>query len=199
MRLQPTAHFATWKQGDEDALLEIIQSTLIAPVDVWRRFELAVAVGIGQALSEETGASMQLNMVADGSATPIVECGRFGIYWQSTTKALHQASARNLPKSERTRHLRAYGKGQSIDRPDLVVVDEYAGRALAIVEVKYLEGDTANARFREAMGQIVRYARGYGGAGEIDGIIRRSLVAVSREAPELLDVSAPAPLATGLS
>ncbi len=181
--------------GDEDALLEIIQSTLIAPVDVWRRFELALAVGIGQALSEETGAPMQLNIVADGSATPIVECGRFCIYWQSTTK--HYTKPPPEPSEVRADvALAAYGKGQSIDRPDLVVVDEHAGRALAIVEVKYLEGDTANARFREAMDQIVRYARGYGSAGEIDGIIRRSLIAVSREAPELLDASAPAPLAT---
>lgn len=68
--------------------------------------------------------------------------------------------------------------------------------ALAIVEVKYLEGNTANARFREAMGQIVGNVRGYGSPGEIDGIVRRSLIVVSREAPELLDTSAPAPMAT---
>ncbi len=181
--------------GDDDALLEIVQSTLIAPVDVWRRFELAVAVGIGEAVSEKTGAPMRLNIVADGSVTPIVECGRYGIFWQSTTS--HYAKPPPEPSEVRAESaLAAYGKGQSTDRPDLVVVDMQAGRALAVVEVKYLEGDTANTRFREAMGQIVRYARGYGSAGEVDGIIRRSLIAVSREAPELLDKSAPAPMAT---
>lgn len=181
--------------GDDEALLEIVQSTLIAPVDVWRRFELAVAVGIGEALSEETGVPMQLNIVADGSATPIVQCGHYGIYWQSTTD--HYSKPPPEPSEVRAdTALGAYGKGQSIDRPDLIVVDEQAGCALAIIEVKYLEGDTANARFREAMGQIVRYARGYGSAAKIDGIIRRSLIAVSREAPELLDKSAPAPMAT---
>lgn len=181
--------------GDEDALLEVIQSTLIAPVDVWRRFELAVAVGIGQALAEETGTPMHINIVADGSATPIVECGRYAIYWQSTTKYYTRPS----PEPSEIKidaALAAYGKGHSIDRPDLVVVDEQAGHVLAIVEVKYLEGDTANARFREAMGQIVRYARGYGSASQIDGVIRRSLIAVSRDAPELLDMSAPAPMVT---
>lgn len=181
--------------GDAEALLEIIQSTLIAPVDVWRRFELAVAVGIGEALSKETGVPMQINIVADGSATPLVECGQYAIYWQSTTR--HYAKPPPEPSEVRAdTALTAYGKGQSTDRPDLVVVDEQAGCALAIVEVKYLEGDTANARFREAMGQIIRYARGYGSAAEIDGIIRRSLIAVSRKAPELLDTSAPAPMAT---
>lgn len=174
------------ESGDDDALLEIIRSTLIAPVDVWRRFELAVAVGIGQALAEETGTPMQLNIVAEGSATPILECGRYAIYWQSTTKHY----AKPLPEPSEIKSdvaLAAYGKGQSTNRPDLVVVDEQAGRALAIVEVKYLEGDTASARFREAMGQIVRYARGYGSTGDIDGIIRRSLIAVSRDAPMTTD------------
>lgn len=181
--------------GDEDALLQIIQDTLIAPVDIWRRFELAVAVGIGQALAEETKAPMQLNIVADGNAKPIVECGRYAIYWQNVTT--HYKRPPPEPSEIKTETaLAAYGKGQSIDRPDLVVVDEQAARALAIVEVKYLEGDTAGSRFREAMAQIVRYARGYCSASDVDTIIRRSMIAVSRDAPELLDKSAPAPMVT---
>lgn len=181
--------------GDDAALLEIIQSTLIAPVDIWRRFELVVAVGIGEALSKETGVPMRLSIVADGSATSVVECGHYGIYWQSKTK--HYARPPPEPSEVKVNNaLAAYGMGQSTDRPDLVVVDEKVGCVLAIVEVKYLEGDTANERFRDAMSQIIRYARGYGSTGEIDGIIRRSLIAVSREAPELFNTSAPAPMAT---
>jgi hypothetical protein len=181
--------------GDEYALLQIIQDTLIAPVDIWRRFELAVAVGIGQALAEETKVPMQLNIIADGNAKPIVECGRYAIYWQNVTT--HYKRPTPEPSEIKTETaLAAYDKGQSIDRPDLVVVDKQAGRALAIVEVKYLEGDTAGSRFREAMAQIVRYARSYGSAGDVDTIIRRSMIAVSRDAPGLLDKSAPAPMAT---
>lgn len=181
--------------GDEDAILEIIQSTLVAPVDIWRRFELAVAVGIGQALAEETSIPMQLNIVADGANKAIVECGRYGIYWQTTTK--HYQRPRPEPSEIRTEEaLAAYGMGQSGDRPDLVVVDEVAGRVLGIVEVKYLEGDTSSARLREAMSQIVRYARGYADPAQVSGVIRRSLIALSHSAPELLDTSAPAPMAT---
>lgn len=81
------------------------------------------------------------------------------------------------------------------DRPDLVIVDDEAGSVAAIVEVKYLAGDTANARFREAAGQIVRYGRGYCGEAELPSLIRRSLIALSREVPSLIDDTADAPRA----
>ena len=61
----------------------------------------------------------------------------------------------------------------SPDRPDLVIADRLAGQAVGIVEVKYLAGDTASARFREAAGQIVRYARGYRPEAEVDGLVSR--------------------------
>ena len=83
----------------------------------------------------------------------------------------------------------------AVDRPDLVIVDRLAGKAVGIVEVKYLAGDTASGRFREAAGQIVRYARGYSPEADLDRFIRSSLVALSREAPSLLDNTAAAPYA----
>lgn len=180
--------------GDEEALLSIIQSTLIAPLEIWRHFELAVAVGIGQALADETGVPMQLNVLAIGAAAPIVECGRYAIYWQHVTS--HYTAPAPEPSEQRAGvALAAYGMSQSTERPDLVIVDEEAGRVLAIVEVKYLAGDTASARFREALNQIVRYARGYGSAADINDLIGRSLIALSSDAPELLDMAAPAPMA----
>ena len=98
------------------------------------------------------------------------------------------------PSEERLEKvLAAYGMALSADRPDLVIADRQAGRAVGIVEVKYLAGDTASARFREAAGQIVRYARGYRPEAKVDGLVRASLVALSREAPALLDEAAPAP------
>jgi hypothetical protein len=81
----------------------------------------------------------------------------------------------------------------STERPDLVVVDTEARRAVAIVEVKYLAGDTGNARFREAAAQIVRYARGFCDESDLPALIRRSLIALSREAPPMIDESAVAP------
>ncbi len=90
--------------GEEEALRRVLNSTLIAPLDQWRRFELAVA---------------------------------------------------------------------------------------AIIEVKYVAADTAAARFREAVSQVVRYARGYSGSGSIDQLIRRSLIVLSIGSPDVLEDASP--------
>lgn len=180
--------------GDQDALLSIIQSTLIAPVEIWRRFELAVAVGIGKAIADVINLPMQLNIIAEGANLPIIECGRYGIYWQHVTR--HYVGPVPEPSEQAAEvALAAYGIGSSSDRPDLVIVDEQAERAIAIVEVKYLEGNSVNSRFRDGMNQIVRYSRGYGDAAEIKGLIRRSLIVMNERVPKMHDLSAPAPMA----
>jgi hypothetical protein len=67
------------------------------------------------------------------------------------------------------------------DRPDLVVVDKRRARVVGIVEVKFHEGDTPANRFREAVSQLVRYARGY--AVPTDELLRSSFVAMNAWAP----------------
>ena len=178
--------------GDEKALLHVVHSTLIGPLEQWRRFELAVGLGIGEALAEELGEPMSLAFLGKTSGIPIISCGSYDIFWQGggglfTPPALE-------PSEERLeRVLATYRMKLAADRPDLVIVDRKSGQAVAIVEVKYLAGDTASARFREAAGQIVRYARGYRLEAEIDELVRASLIALSREAPTLLDEIASAP------
>lgn len=180
--------------GEDDAIKTVVTSTLIAPLEVWRRFELAVAIGIGTALSDETGERLKLNILGASAGEPIMRCGRFSVYWQTVTG--HYTSPAPEPSEIRlAAALAAYGMNPSSDRPDLVIVDEPTGRVVSVIEVKYLAGDTANARFREANGQIVRYARGYVTGGSIDDLVRRSLVALSADAPALLDDTAPAPAA----
>ena len=77
------------------------------------------------------------------------------------------------------------------DRPDLLIVDQRARTVVAIVEVKYFAGDTAAARFREAADQVVRYARGYSNVASVDDLVHRSLIALSQDAPEVLDSAFP--------
>lgn len=187
--------------GEEEALRKVLRSTLIGPLEQWRRFELAVGLGIGEALAAETGEPMSLALIGGQAGAPVISCGRYDIFWQGGgglfTSPVLEPSEERLGKV-----LAAYGMALSADRPDLVIADRQAGRAAGIIEVKYLAGDTASARFREATGQIVRYARGYRPEAEVDGLIRASLVALSREAPALLDEDAPAPRVvdfTGLS
>lgn len=180
--------------GNEDALRNVLHSTLIGPLEQWRRFELALGLGIGEALKAETGEPMSIALIGTQAGAPIISCGRYDVFWQGgggmfTPPALEPSEGRLKTV------LAAYGMALSADRPDLVIADRLAGQAVGIVEVKYLAGDTPSARFREAAGQIVRYARGYRPKAEIDGLVRASLIALSREAPALLDEAAAAPRA----
>ena len=172
--------------GDASTLFRVLAGTLIAPLEQWRRFELAVAVGIGEAMEKETGKAMQLSVLNAEPGQPIIRCGRFALYWQTGTRLF---SLPPLEPSELRLEavLAAYGLELSTDRPDLVIVDEEARLVAAIVEVKYLVGDTASARFREAASQVVRYARGYTSLTEVDSLIRRSLIALSMDVPRILD------------
>jgi len=95
-----------------------------------------------------------------------------------------------------TRHALAdYGINVGTERPDLVVVDRDLGAVVAIIEVKYIAGDTATVRFREAVEQVVRYRRAYGATAAQDALLSRSLVALSRLAPARKSHVSPAPFA----
>ena len=171
---------ARLEAGEEEALRCVLRSTLMAPLEQWRRFELAVAVGIGEVLAEETGEPMHISLLGLPQGQPIIQCGRFALYWQSVTSLY---SPPPLEPSEVLLEtvLKSYGMGLGGDRPDLVIVDQQARAVSAIVEVKYLAGDTVAASFREAAAQVVRYARGY--RTSVDGLVRRSLIALSMHAP----------------
>ena len=176
--------------SEEEALLSVLRSTLIAPLEQWRRFELAVAVGIGEVLSEEIGESMQISVIGIPQEQPIIQCGRFEVYWQSGTVLFSHPT---LEPSEILLEsvLGAYGMNLLGGRPDLVIVDQEAGVVAAIVEVKYLAGDTVTERFREAAAQVVRYARGYSHLDSIDNLVRRSLIVLSMDAPKTIGGAAP--------
>ena len=180
--------------GNKQALRNVLNGTLIGPLEQWRRFELAVGLGIGEALASETGESMSLAMIGKAAGTPFISCGRHDIFWQGGDALYAQPASE--PSDERLRVvLAAYGMPLGTDRPDLVIVDRTAGQVAGIVEVKYLAGDTAAARFREAASQVVRYARGYASGTRIDGLVRASQIVLSREVPALLDEDADAPRA----
>ncbi len=169
-----------------------LNSTLIGPLEQWRRFELAVGLGIGEALAAETGEPMSLALLDNTSATPIVSCGNYDIFWQGAVGLFTQPTPE--PSEVRLmRVLEAYGMHLKGDRPDLLIVDRKDNQAIGVVEVKYLVGETMNARFREAAGQVVRYARGYVPDTGIDRLVRASLVVLSHSAPVLLDETAAAP------
>ncbi|WP_155897691.1 hypothetical protein [Aureimonas ureilytica] len=180
------------ERGEPEAMERVARSALLAPLEDWRRFELAVGLSLGEALARATGVTLGLRLLGADSAQPIVTAGRFAVYWQQIT---HYHQAPTLEPSEATVRdvLRAYGINVGTERPDLIVVDRDRDAVAAVVEVKYIAGETANVRFREAVDQVVRYGRSYAAPGETGPLLARSLVALSRNAPARIDPAGDAP------
>lgn len=180
------------ERGDPEAMNIIARTALIAPLEPWRRFELAVSLAVGEALAAAEGEPLQLQLLDGDSSGPILAAGRFAVHWQQRTA--HYTQPDLEPSELLVRDvLKAYGQSMGAERPDLIVINKVENAVVAVIEVKYLAGDTANARFREAIDQIVRYARGYGTPEEVGSLVSRSLIALSHGAPVLIDADAGAP------
>lgn len=177
--------------GSEDAIRNVINSTLVGPLEPWRRFEVAVAIAVGEAIAEALKEPFRLAFLAGDNSLPILTCGAMALYWQQSTK-LYKAPAMEASEVMVSGILSAYSMSAGADRPDLLLVDTEKQQVIAVIEVKYLAADTASARFREAVEQIVRYGRGYATDAELPLLLGRSLVAMSVEAPSII---APKPVA----
>lgn len=167
------------ESGDPEAIVTMLRHTLLAPLEPWRRYELAVAYSLAETLADRQGTAMILNFIVGDIRVPIAQAGRCAVYWQWRTK--HYAPPPLEPSEQVSQAIWAtYGLGAAPDRPDLVVVDSVAATVLAIVEVKYLTGESAADRVRSAVTQLVRYARGYGPLAGIEPLLGRCLIAVSQ-------------------
>jgi hypothetical protein len=181
--------------GDEDAIRAALDGSLTGPIEDWRRFELAVALGVGEAIEATTGEPMRLHSINGTKNAPIVTSGPFAVHWQQRTP-LYSPPTPEPSERVLAALLSAYGMTIGAERPDFVVVDRQRARVAAIVEVKLLRGDTRDVRFREAMGQIVHYARGYATGADYNALLRRSLVALSDRGSLPAAPSADAPMCT---
>ena len=165
--------------GNTDAIVALLNDTLLGPLHLWQRFELAVGLGVARALSVVLSLPVVLGFLR-GGAEPICRVGDYEIHWQSRTRAYQQPSPE--PSEALTaRLLKQYGLSLGTDRPDLVVLDG-VGKAVAIIEVKYFsseENDGTDA-LRGAVGQLVRYARGYRAMPLVEDVLDHSIVAVVR-------------------
>lgn len=166
--------------GDEDALRTLLADTLLGPLHLWQRFELAVGLGVTRALSEVLFSPTRLGFLA-GGGTPISRVGAYEVYWQARTD-LYSQPVCEPSEAIIARLLAQYGLSKGGDRPDLVVIDRETGRVVAIIEVKHFaneESDGADA-LRAAVGQLVRYARGYRPIEDIDDLLDHSIAALAR-------------------
>lgn len=181
--------FIGLERGSSSAIATVVQSTLLAPLENWRRFELAVGLAASEALAARLGLPLHLRILSGKFNGPIAEIGAYRVFWQQQTAYF---SAPPLEASEQVvqQVLTAYGIAIGSDRPDFIIVDAANDRVAAIIEVKFVSGDSVESRFKEAIQQVVRYARGYGEAGALERIGRSSLVAISHNAPQP-DAAAP--------
>ena len=164
--------------GNTDAIIALLNDTLLGPLHLWQRFELAVGLGVARALSVALSLPVVLGYLRKGPE-PICRVGDYEIHWQSRTRA-YQGPPPEPSEALTARLLKQYGLADGADRPDLVILDG-DGEAVAIIEVKYFwseENDRADA-LRSALGQLVRYARGYRAMPQVEDVLDHSIVAVS--------------------
>ena len=166
--------------GEEEALRRLLNDTLLGPLQTWKRFELAMGLGVSRGLSSALGLPVRLGFFA-GGGEPISRIGSYEVYWQIRTGSYKQPT-REPSEEIVARLLEQYGISEGGDRPDLVVLDQQTGKVVAIAEVKYFaneESDGGDA-LRTAIGQLVRYARGYRSMVEIDNLLDHSIAALFR-------------------
>jgi hypothetical protein len=171
------------ENGDEETIISVLNSTLIAPLEDWRRFELVTGFLIAEAMSKAKNTPLRLNLLPVGHKGPLALVGDISVYWQQNTKAFQNPE---LEPSEIkiSEALSDYGMGASTDRPDLIILDESSQDVVSVVEVKYLAGDSFISQFRQAVSQIIRYTRNYTPPETWDQLIEKSIVVMSARVPE---------------
>ena len=182
------------ENGHEETIISVLNSTLIAPLEDWRRFELVTGFLIAQAISKAGNTTLRLNLLPVGHKGPLAIIGNLAIYWQQNTQAFQKP---DLEPSEIKilKALSDYGLGASSDRPDLILLDQTTLEVVSVVEVKYLAGDSFISQFRQAMSQIVRYTRNYTPPENWDQLIEKSIVVMSARVPERQSNNSSAPAA----
>ncbi len=173
------------ESGDQQQIINLLNGSLVGPLEDWQKFELLVALQLSEAMAEATGHQLMLRPIEQGSARPIATFGPYDVYWQN------RGPYTNFPEPEPSEImvnevLRSYGVKVGSDRPDVVICDRVQEVVVAIAEAKYSTSMLSwPDAFREAVNQLVRYSRLYTESTPQDVLLRRSIVAVSNLPAEI--------------
>jgi hypothetical protein len=185
------------ERADKVTIAQVLRDTLIAPLETWRAFELAIALGAANALSRRLGDRVLLNPISPGASEILISVGPFAIAWQTKTASYQEP--RPEPSELLSREIcNYYGLREGDDRPDLVVIHSPSGRVVGLAEAKHFGSVEYGWRsaIRDAATQIVRYSRGYGAdAEEWRAILSRSLIGIWAAPLDDLALSSDAPMA----
>ena len=166
--------------GDRESIIKLLNDTLLGPLRLWQRYELAVGLAVAKALSVALARPVALGFLL-GGGEPIARVGGYEVHWQSRTQAYEQPPA-EPSEAIIAKLLDQYGLPLGADRPDLVVLNA-DGDAVSIVEVKYFSNEESDGAdvLRAAVGQLVRYTRGYRRPiAQTKDLLDHSIVAVIR-------------------
>jgi hypothetical protein len=186
--------------GNDAETIELLNGSLIGPLEDWQKFELFVALKLAEAMASALGNDLILRPIQLGADRPIATFGDYDVYWQSRTP--YQRFP-DLEPSERITNdiLLSYGIPVGADRPDVVICNRQLRMPVAIAEAKYSASGTNSGReaFREATAQLVRYSRLYTHVVPQDELLRRSVIAVSNLGDDirLAPVPTTSPIALG--
>ena len=165
--------------GEVDSIIKLLNDTLLGPLHLWQRYELAVGLAVARALSVALARPAALGFLSR-AGEPISRVAGYEVHWQSQTQAYKRPAAE--PSELMTaKLLDHYGLPLGADRPDLVVLDA-DGKAVSIVEVKYFSNEESDGTdaLRDAIGQLVRYTRGYRPMAQLEDLLDHSIVALIR-------------------
>jgi len=155
----------------------LLKDTLVAPLEEWRAYELAVAVGVARSLSESEGADVEIHPIASSKSNGILRCGRYRIHWQSQTEYFIPPDLTRWEEEEK-RILDRLGTPLGGSCPDLVIEDLNRGQVISVIEVKYYE--EWKKALRNGVGQLMWYVRGYAEENRFPELIGQSAIAVWR-------------------
>ena len=163
---------------DRAAIETLLNSTLVGPLERWRQFELALALAMAEAVAGVTGSEARLRFVLPGAADVLIDVGKYALRWQRAGPTFLRPSLGHWEKRV-AKVLADYGLSPGYDRPDVVMYEIESGRTIAVGEAKYFEGEDWSDRLRDAVGQVVTYARGHEASqGDADSIINHSIIAL---------------------
>jgi hypothetical protein len=183
------------EDGDPEAIVEMLRTTLLGPLHDWQTFELALALGMATALANRTSQPLRLLRISPGSAKAVILVGTNSIFLQSRTASYSEPEA-EPSEAIVDSILAAYGIAAGSDRPDIVLVRD-DGAVIAVAEAKYFTNEMESWRsaFRSAAVQIVRYGRGYASGAALSDLLSRSIIALwhypVEERPELRPADQP--------
>jgi hypothetical protein len=163
---------------EPEAVSTLLSGTLVAPMERWRQYELALGLGMADALASVTGDRPRLHYIGIGVPDALITLGPYMILWQRPGP-LYEDFALEVWERRGVGILAAYGVGPGWDRPDIVVVDSRSSRTIAVGEAKYFKSANWRDAFRGAVTQIIDYARGYEQRqGDVEAILSHSVVAL---------------------